>query len=307
MVASKSKNVIKVENLTKLYNNVPAVKDLSFSVERGEVFGFLGPNGAGKTTTIKAMLGLIYSDNGLIEIKGNKITPNVKHVKKEVGYLPEIVAFYDNLTGLQNLHFYAELKNTSKSECSHLLSDMGLGDAGDKKVGGYSKGMKQRLGMARAMLGSPSLLILDEPTGGLDPKGVRLIREKIKQLNKNGVTVFISSHILSEIQAVCSQVGIIKKGELVAQDSVSSLSKKANVKPKMFLVLAEVTDEIKKEVEQVDGVDNVEVRENIVEVVCKEDIRSKVIVAVEKAGGKIDDIRTAEASLEDVFMKYTEG
>ena len=299
--------VIKVNNLTKLYDRTPAVKNLSFSVKQGEIFGFLGPNGAGKTTTIKAMLGLIFSNYGNININGYDILRYNKHIKKYIGYMPEKVAFYDNLTALQNLYFYAELKNVPKTECIQLINEFGLREHINKKVGKYSKGMLQRLGMARAILGSPSILILDEPSGGLDPRGVKLIREKIKQLNKMGVTFFISSHILSEVQAVCTQVGIINRGVLVAQDTVSALSRNLQIKPKITLEITNLTEHIKQIVQKVEGVDNIEIIGNKLEVFCLPESRAKVIIEVHKIGGKITNVQTEEASLEDVFMKLTEG
>jgi len=146
---------IEVRNLTKKYNNFKAVDDVSFNVRSGEIFGFLGPNGAGKTTTIKSMLGLIHANSGEIKINGFDIKKRGKDAKKYVGYLPEKVAFYDNLTALQNMYFYAEMKKIPKEECKPLIEEMGIGDAVNKKVGKFSKGMQQRLGMARALLGNP--------------------------------------------------------------------------------------------------------------------------------------------------------
>ena len=232
---------IEVNNLTKIYDKIPVVNNLTFNVNKGEIFGFLGPNGAGKTTTIKSMLSLIHKNSGNIKINGVDISTDGKKIKKNIGYLPERVAFYENLTALQNLYFYAEMKNVTRGECVNLLIEMGLKEHAHKKVGKFSHGMRQRLGMARAMIGNPSILILDEPTGGLDPHGVRLIREKIKELNNRGVTVFVSSHILSEIQAVADQVGIINRGSLVALNSVSELSNQLNIKPVLTLEITNIS------------------------------------------------------------------
>jgi len=298
--------MIDINNLTKIFNNVPAVKNLTLRVKEGEVFGFLGPNGAGKTTTIKAMLGLIYSNYGNVRIRNYDIHRYGKHIKKFIGYMPERVAFYENLTGLQNLEFYAELKNVPKNQCIQLINEMGLAEHTHKKVGNYSKGMVQRLGMARAILGNPPILILDEPTGGLDPRGVRLIRDKIKQMNEMGTTLFISSHILSEIQAICTQVGIIKKGTLVVQDTVTSLSKGMKVKPKLKLIFSNLNDKIIESIKKCKGVDKVETIGNAVEVYCYQENRADVVVAAYRAGGMITNIQTEEASLEDIFMEYTE-
>jgi ABC-2 type transport system ATP-binding protein len=298
---------IQVKNLTKKYNDLIAVNNVSFNVRKGEIFGFLGPNGAGKTTTIKAMLGLIHTDTGQIKINGIDIKQDEKQAKKHIGYLPEKIAFYDNLTASQNMHFYAEMKNVPKTECKPLIIEMGLEDVVNKKVGKFSKGMQQRLGMAQALLGNPSILILDEPSGGLDPRGVALIRNKIRDMKNKGSTVFVSSHILSEVQEVCDRVGIISKGILVAEDTVGNLRDRLNLKPKLVMELEKVTDDIINSVKKLDGVEKVDVLGVMMHVTCNPRAKSKIILAVEEAGGNILNIQTMEPSLEEVFMKFTEG
>jgi len=298
---------IEVDNLTKFYNGFKAIDNLSFKVKQGEVFGFLGPNGAGKTTTIKAILGLILTSSGEITINGFDIRKHEKEAKRNIGYHPEHVAFYDNLTALQNLYFYSEIKNAPKRDCMGLLEEFGLGEELRKRVGEFSKGMIQRLGMIRALIGNPSILVMDEPTIGLDPRGVLLVREKIRELNKRGTTVFISSHILSEVQEVCDRVGIINKGVLIAQDTISELSKKLKIKPKISIELEKISDIILEAVKRVEGVDKVETSGNNIEIICNPEARAKVILAIEKAGGKIINLQTKEPSLEEVFMKYTGG
>ena len=305
--AIDSSSIIRVKNLTKNYKDLKAVNNVSFNVRKGEVFGFLGPNGAGKTTTIKSILDLIKTDSGEININGIDIKKGGKEAKKIIGYLPEKVAFYNNLTALQNMYFYAEMKNVPKEECKPLIEEMGLENEVNKKVGKFSKGMVQRLGMARALLGNPPILILDEPSGGLDPRGVALVRNKIREMRGKGTTVFVSSHILSEMQEVCDRVGIIDKGTFVAEDAVDKLRSKLNLKPKLVLELEKVSEEIIKSIKEVDGVDNVEIIGVMVHITCDQKAKSKIILAVEKAGGSIVNIQTMEPSLEDVFMKYTEG
>jgi len=297
---------IEVKDLTKIYDKVPVVNNLSLNVKKGEIFGFLGPNGAGKTTTIKSMLGLIHTSSGNIKIDGVDISTDGKKIKKNIGYLPERVAFYQNLTAVQNLNFYAEMKQVPRGECVNLIIEMGLKESAHKKVGKFSHGMIQRLGMARAMLGNPSILILDEPTGGLDPRGVKLIREKLKELNKKGVTIFVSSHVLSEIQAVADQVGIINRGVLVAKDSVSQLSNQLKIKPKLSLELVEISEKIIESVKKVKGIDKIEIRGKNLDIICNPEARAKVIVAIEKAGGNIINMQTVEPNLEEVFMRFTE-
>jgi ABC-type multidrug transport system ATPase subunit len=297
---------IEVNGLVKTFNGFKAVDNVSFSVRKGEIFGFLGPNGAGKTTTIKSVLDLIHANSGDIKINGLNIKTDGKNAKKYVGYLPERVAFYDNLTALQNLYFYAEMKKTSKSGCKQLIEDMGLGDVVNKKVGKFSKGMVQRLGMAQAMIGFPPILILDEPSSGLDPRGAVLIRNTIKELQKKGTSIFLSSHILAEVQEICDRVGIINKGHLVAQDSVSSLGLKLNLKPKLTLELEQMDDEIKKAIDDVSGIDDIKIINKIINIICDPKVKAKVIVAIEKAGGNIINLHTTDPSLEQVFMRYTE-
>ena len=298
---------IEVNGLTKSYNHFNAVNNISFTVNKGEIFGFLGPNGAGKTTTIKSMLDLIHANTGTIKINGIDVRSHGKEAKKCIGYMPEKVAFYDNLTALQNLRFYSEIKHAPKEECTSLIEEFGLGDTGKKRVGKFSKGMVQRLGMARAILGNPPILILDEPSGGLDPRGVVLIRDKILEMKKKGTTIFVSSHILSEIQEICDRVGIINKGVLVAQDAVEGLSKKLNLKPQIRVTVDTMSTNIENAVKKLPGVNSVTTQGNTLEIVCDGAMKAKVILAITNAGGDIQNLQTKEPSLEDVFMRYTEA
>ncbi len=297
---------IRVTTLTKTYQDVKAVDNASFTVKRGEVFGFLGPNGAGKTTTIKSILGLILADKGQISINGINTKKESKKAKKFIGYLPEKVAFYDNLTAIQNMYFYADMKHASKDQCKPLLREVGLEDAINKKVGEFSKGMQQRLGMARALLGNPPILILDEPSGGLDPRGVALIRKKILDMKNNGSSIFISSHILAEVQAVCDRVGIINKGVIVAEDTVDNLRSRLQLKPKLVLEMEKPAHQIAQKLKGMKGVNHVEVIGVMLHVSCDPKVKSKIIIAVEQAGGNIINIQTMEPSLEEVFMRLTE-
>ncbi len=299
---------IRVRELSKTYNSTRAVQNVSFTVGKGEIFGFLGPNGAGKTTTIKSILGLIHPDAGYISINGYSIVTDGRKAKRYIGYLPEKVAFYDNLTAYQNLCFYADIKNVSRDACKPLLQEFGLTEAIDKKVGTFSKGMKQRLGMARAILGNPPILILDEPSNGLDPRGVALVRRKILQMKEDGTTIFISSHILSEIQAVCDRVAIINNGVIVAEDTVENLGAKLRLKPRMIIELENLTDDIIEAIRKIHGVEKINTLDKKkLEVTCTPDVKAKVILAIESRKGKILNLQTEEPSLEEVFLRYTEG
>lgn len=299
--------MLSVTSLTKSFNGKKAVDTASFSVHKGEIFGFLGPNGAGKTTSIKAILGLLFPDTGRIFINNENVLTGEKKVKKQVGYLPEKVAFYENLTALQNLEFYAEMKHADKSQCKPLLKEFGLADAMNQKVGTFSKGMNQRLGMARAIIGNPSFLILDEPSSGLDPRGVVFIREKIKALNEQGVTIFISSHILSEIQAICHRVGIINKGSIVAVDDIGNLQDRLQLRPKLVLTLEKVKKEFITVLESLDGVFSVKQVNDKLEVFCRKNMKANVILTLSKKKATILDIHTMDPSLEEVFMRFTEA
>lgn len=305
--ASSNSIKLRVSSLSKSFNGKNAVDNASFSVRKGEIFGFLGPNGAGKTTSIKAILGLLYPNKGQILIDDQNVFTDEKKVKQHIGYLPEKVSFYENLTALQNLEFYAELKKADKSQCIPLIKEFGLADSIHQKVGTFSKGMNQRLGMARAVIGNPSFLILDEPSNGLDPRGVVFIREKIKALNDQGVTIFISSHILSEIQAICHRVGIINKGSIVAVDDIGNLQNRLQLRPKLVLTVKQGKKEFVEVIESIDGVFSVKLEKNTLEVFCKKQSKAEVIRTLHKNNVTILDIQTVDPSLEDVFMRFTEA
>ena len=300
------KDAITVRHLSKYYNDLKAADNVSFSVKEGEIFGFLGPNGAGKTTTIKSILGLIHPDNGDIFVNGVNMRNESKEPKRFIGYLPEKVAFYDNLTALQNMYFYADMKHAPRAECNPLIIEMGLEHAVNKKVGQFSKGMQQRLGMARALIGNPPILILDEPSGGLDPRGVALVRNKIREMKEKGSSIFVSSHILGEVQEVCDRVGIINKGTIVAEDTVENLRGRLKLKPKLVIELEKMDEKIVKAIDKIDGVFNVKPIGVMLHIDCDQKSKSKIIIAIEKAGGNIVNIQTKDPSLEEVFMKFTE-
>lgn len=230
-------DMIKTEGLTKVYDGVRAVDGLDLIVEKGEVFGFIGPNGAGKTTTIGMMVGLIEPSAGKCFVRGVDVTRNPLEAKRITGYMPDGVGFYSNLTARQNLKYFSKFYGMNDADAdkriSELLKYVGL-EKVEKPLGAYSRGMKQRLGLAQALLNDPEVLFLDEPTNGLDPQGVIQFRKVIKELSANGKTIFFSSHILDEVRHVCNTIGIISNGKLVVkgtQDEVrKSMSKDVNVR-----------------------------------------------------------------------------
>lgn len=298
---------IQVDGCTKIYKNLKAVDNVSFHVNNGEIFGFLGPNGAGKTTTIKAMLGLIHLNAGEIKINGFRINEESISARKNVGYLPERVAFYENLTPLQTLHFFCELKGVDTSVAQPLLKQVGLEDAMDRKVGTFSKGMVQLLGVAQALIGNPSVYILDEPTSGLDPRWAKIIRDKIRMVNAKGATVLFSSHNLNEVENLCDRVAVINKGKLIAEDTVVNLSKYLHIRPRLEISISGLDGKVPKVLSEMQSIEAIDAKGDTLFVTCDPSARSKIIARLEKAGCKILNIKTIEPSLEDTFIKLIEG
>ena len=217
-------NIITTNALTKEYDHKKVVNTLDLNVPEGSVYGFLGPNGAGKSTTLKMLLGLVKPTGGQIQILGKKLAPeNRLEILQQTGSLIEAPAYYGHLSGKENLQIICKLKNVPEKEIVRVMHLVRMENQMDKKVKNYSLGMKQRLGIAAALLGSPRLLLLDEPTNGLDPAGIQEIRELIRSLPEHGITVLVSSHLLSEIDQMATDVGIIDKGQLIFQDSLMIL------------------------------------------------------------------------------------
>ncbi|MEQ7807710.1 ABC transporter ATP-binding protein [Priestia aryabhattai] len=220
-------NIILTRNLSKKYKRNMSVDGVNLKINKGEIFGFLGPNGAGKTTTIRMLLGLIKPTKGEIELFGQDFTKNKTKILQRIGSLVESPSYYGNLTGFENLEAVRRLRGLSEKRVTEVLEVVRLNKVANRLVKEYSLGMKQRLGIAAALLSEPELLILDEPTNGLDPAGIQEIRELIKELpHQNGMTVLVSSHLLSEIDQMATQVGIITEGKMIFQDSIEVLRKK---------------------------------------------------------------------------------
>ena len=227
----EGQTIIEAEGLTKKYGTQIAVNSLALQIREGEVFGFLGPNGAGKTTTLLMFLGLTEPTSGKVRIIGFDPTREPLRVKEKVGYLPENVGFYDDMDARQNLQFIARLNRISDGisakKIDELLEQVGLFEEGKKKVGTYSKGMRQRLGIAEVLIKEPKLIFLDEPTIGLDPDGTNRMLDLIHSLSRErNITIFLSSHLLDQVQRICDRVGIMIKGNLVAIGPIQELAKK---------------------------------------------------------------------------------
>ena len=299
--------MIEISHLSKIYKEVIAVNNVSFTVRSGEIFGFLGPNGAGKTTTIKALLGLIHVNTGEITIHGYRMNGESRSARKHIGYLPERVAFYDNLTALQTIHFFCELKGVDRSVAQPLLKGVGLESAMNRKVGTFSKGMVQLLGVAQALIGNPSVYILDEPTSGLDARWAKIIRDKIRMVNERGATVLFSSHNLFEVEQLCDRVAVINKGKLIAEDTVANLSSHLKMKPQLEITIQGLGGKVPLVLSGMQGIDALEAKGDTLFVTCESSVRSKIIAKLEEAGLTILNLKTIEPSLEDTFIKLIGG
>ena len=298
---------IELDGVTKRFEDVTAVSDLSLTVEEGEVFGFLGPNGAGKSTTINLLLDFVRPTAGTVTVLGHDAREESVAVRERTGVLPEGFDVYDRLTGRAHVEFAVDSKEVD-ADPDAVLERVGLGDAADRKAGGYSKGMRQRLALAMALVGDPDLLILDEPSSGLDPAGAKEMREIVLAEADRGTTVFFSSHILEQVEAVCDRVGILREGELVAVDSIDGLRTASDTDASLRITVgAAVNDDLFAELRGLPGVDSVDRDgDDALRVGCDSDAKTTVVTTLEDNGVPVDDFSTQEASLEDLFLAYTE-
>lgn len=315
--------MIEVKNLVKKYGNHLAVDNLSFELKPGKIYGFLGPNGAGKSTTMNIMTGYLGATEGCVLIDGHDILKEPEKAKKNIGYLPELPPLYMDMRVTEYLEFAAELKGIEKerraAEVEKVLELARLTDVSLRLIRNLSKGYRQRVGLAQALLGFPDIIILDEPTVGLDPKQIREIRGLIRSLAKKH-TVILSSHILAEVREVCDEILIISKGKLVASDTPDNLEHHMNgtaclelevkAEPEQLYEILDTVEaiesvEIKSREEEADG----EIKSLSVNVQAKDgaDIREKLFFAFAKAECPLLEMKTVKASLEEVFMELTQG
>lgn len=306
--------MIELKNVTKKYGNFKAVDNISFKIEKGEVVGFLGQNGAGKTTTMKMITGLIEPTNGEIFIEGEKIS---RKSRKCIGYMPENTPLYQELTVKEFIDYMAELKalkrQERKQQVQKLITDLGLADVENKLIRNISRGYKQRVSLSGALIGNPDILILDEPTVGLDPKQVIEIRNLIKSLRKNH-TVFISSHILSEISQMCQKVIIINKGKVVAIDTPNNLENKI-ARNSIVINIEDPNENIEKikekipEIIEIKFINKLEKDIKQYEIFVKEnaDIRKKLFEILPQESISILELKNSEVGLEEAFIKLIES
>jgi ABC-2 type transport system ATP-binding protein len=303
--------VVDTKNLTKRYREKLAVNALNLTIDDGEVFGFLGPNGAGKTTTILMLLGLTEPTSGQVSVCGFNPSSQSLEVKKRVGYLPENPGFYDDISARENLLYMARLNRIPEDEArrrtTEVLDQVGLPDDGRRLVKEFSRGMKQRLGIAEVLVKKPTAVILDEPTLGLDPDGAIRILELIKVLNRDhGLTVMLSSHQLQQVQQICSRVGIIVKGKLIVQGEMDKLGK-AILKGREWNFLLETSgnaEGFEREVQAIAGVDEIEKRAHGWFLRCTDDVRPQVLNAVTRRGLNLLQLRSEDPTLEEIYLKY---
>ena len=296
---------IEVRDVTKHYGDVTAVSGLDLTVEEGEVYGFLGPNGAGKSTTIDVLLDFVRPTAGDVRVLGHDARGESVAIRERTGVLPEAFDVYDRLTGRQHVEFAIESKEV-EADPETILERVGLVGEEDRRAGDYSKGMRQRLALGMALVGEPDLLVLDEPSTGLDPNGAREMRTIVREENERGATVFFSSHILGQVEAVCDRVGILRDGQLVAEDSVEGLRDAVGTESTLRITVEAVDDDALSAVREMDGVTRVDVDGDTVTVGCEDRVKTRVLATLEDGGMTVVDFETEEASLEELFVAYTE-
>ncbi len=303
--------VVETQNLSKRYHDKLAVNALNLTVQEGEIFGFLGPNGAGKTTTILMLLGLTEPTNGRALVCGFDPTHEPLEVKRRVGYLPENPGFYEDLSARENLLYMARLnripEDESRRRTTEVLEQVGLSDDGRRLVREFSRGMKQRLGIAEVLVKKPRAVILDEPTLGIDPDGAIRILELIKGLNQErNLTVMLSSHQLQQVQEICSRVGIIVKGRLIVQGQMDELGR-AILKERQWNFLLETaggTDGLESDLRAIPGIDEIEKRSHGLFLRCTRDVRPDLMSLLARKNLPLLQLRSEDPTLEEIYLKY---
>lgn len=307
--------VIQLTDLTKKYGAFTAVNQLNLTIQKGEIFGLLGPNGAGKSTTILMMLGLTDPTSGEVRVCDINSTTHPLEVKRKVGYLPDDVGFYDDRTGVENLIYTAELNGFSRvlarEKAEELLIKVGLEVDTKKKTGKYSRGMRQRLGLADVLIKQPEVIILDEPTSGLDPAGVHEFMNLIVQLSREqGLTVLFSSHHLHQVQQVCDRVGIFVGGHLLAEGDIPSLSQKLFA-GEPFVIEAHVDSDQEVDLtsclQNINGVLNVAKQNRLYRMGCSKDVTPDIARTIVQSGVGLTGLYKKEYGLDDIYNRYFEG
>lgn len=305
--------MIVTKSLTKVFNGFTAVDHIDLEVKKGDIFGFLGPNGAGKTTTIRMLTTTLSPTSGTARVCGYDILKDAIEVRRLIGLMPESPGFYENMSALDILQFYAEFYGIPKAErkrkAIELLEMMGLRDFMRKKLKTYSHGMRKRVALAQALINDPELLVLDEPTGGLDPQGTHSFRRMIKGLKDKGMTIFLSSHILPEVQQICNRVGIINRGRIVAVDTIENLANKIVAKGNrnVYVTGDGITETMLEEIRRLRGIVDIQPYETGINFVADSqiDVAPEINRLLVVAGAKVRSFYISEPSLEEVFLSLT--
>lgn len=309
--------VIELKGLTKQYGDYKAVNNLDLSIEKGEVFGLLGPNGAGKSTTILMLMGMTEPTLGSVRVCGIDPSRNPIDVKRKVGYLPEDVGFYDDRTGAENLMYSAMLNGLSEAaacdKANQMLEKVQLLEEGNKKVGRYSRGMRQRLGLADTLIKSPEIIILDEPTLGIDPKGVKELLALIKGLSKEeNLTVLLSSHHLHQVQQVCDQVGLFVRGQLIAEGNLETLSNTLfpNMNREIEVRVSSTNgmglSGLVEKVQTLESVEHVAAAQNVMTITCARDISETIARLIVESGAGLSSLHQKAFGLDEIYQRYFE-
>lgn len=298
--------MITLKDVTKKYGKFTAVDNLNLEIEEGDSFGFLGPNGAGKTTTILMTVGILRPTYGGIKVFDKDIRREIE-IKKRIGVVSEQQYLYNDMTSFEYLNFFAELYDVEPNRVNEILDYMRLSDVKNKLLKEYSKGMRQKISVARAVLHDPDILILDEPAYGLDPKGVKEVRDLILTEKKKGKTIFISSHILTEIEKVCDNVGIIDKGKLVFEGKMDELKRKVSGGRRIYIELYKITKKIADILKKLNFIQDISIEGNIIQITTEKDKRKEISEIITESGGIIIGMHEESVSLEDAFLRVIEN
>ncbi len=305
--------VIEIKHLSVYYGRQVAVRDLSFTVPRGEVFGFIGPNGAGKTTTIKVLATLLKPSFGSVRVLGTDVMIWPQEVRRHIGYVPDSFGVYEDLTVTEYLHFFAAAYRIDREKRPGVVADVlaltDLSGKAESPVDALSRGMKQRLGIARILLHDPPLLLLDEPASGLDPRARIELRELLKELRQMGKTILVSSHILHELSQLCTRIGIIEAGQLVADGSLDDIYRKLDLKRTVHVQISNLTPALRDSIRGLSGVASVEEFPDRVAIRIREDelALEDLLDEMRGLGARIRMFQPEAMDMETVFMKLTEG
>ena len=300
-----AKSVIEARGAAKTFGELRAVDGVDLAIERGEIFGLIGHNGAGKTTLFKLMLGLLPLSGGTIAIEGRRVDgPEFREVRRRVAYLPENVVLWDNLSGLETLRFFARLKGVDPALCAAALERVGLRDAAGRRVRGYSKGMRQRLGFAQALLGEPAIMLLDEPTAGLDPESRREFYRLIDELRGRGTTIVLSSHVLAELQERVDRLAIMRNGRIDALGTLASLREGHELQIRAELRVRGGARDALAAALGAAGFDAVAAADGQLRIVCPRAEKMALIAALHPLLADLTDLQLREPSLEDIFLGH---